>query len=25
SASFTPAQHKVFLARLNRLNEKGGY
>ena len=23
SASFTPAQHKVFLARLNRLNEKG--
>ena len=25
STSFTPAQHKVFLARLNRLNEKGGY
>ena len=25
SATFTPAKHKVFLARLNRLNEKGGY
>ncbi len=23
SATFTPAKHKIFQARLNRLNEKG--